>query len=54
MTGKSSKNQANSSSQYSKFENEISKLRNENKWLRLRDISGTIPLKDAKFGKFYR
>ena len=37
--------------QQSKYEIEIQKLRNENKWAKLRDFIGTISIKDKKSGK---
>ncbi len=36
--------------QQSKYEAEIQKLRNENKWSKLRDLIGTISIKDKKSG----
>ena len=37
----------------SKLEKEIEKLRNENKWLRLREYVNSISAKDQKTGKIF-
>jgi hypothetical protein len=38
------------SSTFTKYEKDIEKLRNENKWMRLRDYANTISIKDIKSG----
>jgi hypothetical protein len=37
----------------SKYEKEIERLRNENKWMRLRDYANTISAKDQNTGLYY-
>ncbi len=48
MTGKNSKNHG--VTQYGKYEIEIEKLRDENKWNRLREFANGISTKDLKSG----
>ena len=51
MTGKL-KQTASNSSNYTKFEFEAQKLRNENKWLRLQEFCSTSSTKEKKIGNF--
>ena len=44
---------ANKKQTNSKYENEIEKLRNENKWDKLRDYVKVLP-KDSKYGLFWQ
>lgn len=53
MIGKS-KNQSSNNSHQSKQEFEIEKLRDENKWLRLREYVGNMSSKDSKIGFYYK
>ena len=42
-----------SSSQYGKIETEVEKLRNENKWTRLKEFANGVGNKDQKAGRNY-
>lgn len=50
MTGKSKNQSTSSSSQLSKHEIEVLRLRDENKWLRLREYASNLSNKDHKLG----
>ncbi len=52
MTGKLKQTTSNSSN-YTKFEFEAQKLRNENKWLRLQEFCSSSSTKEKKIGKSF-